>query len=78
MEKIERVILENDVFLMDSEDDLASLVTQISNLEKISGDIPTQLRLLSNCFNAVPKSPLESVCKQVQFANDEIVEPHTP
>ena len=49
MEEIKRVILENDVFLMDSkdakeeEDDLSSLVTWISNLEKTRKDILTLL-----------------------------------
>ena len=54
MEEIERVLLENDIFLMDfeevedEEDDMASLVTCISNLEKTQGDILTLLRSMND------------------------------
>ena len=71
MEEIERVILENDVFPMNSEDvkeedhDMVILVTCISNLEKTQGDILTLLQSLNDRFNAILESPLESVRKQV-------------
>ena len=45
----------------EEEDNLASLMTCISSLEKIQGDILTMLQLLNDYFNAVPKIPLESV-----------------
>ena len=70
MEEIERVVLENDIFLIDSkdakeeeEDPLMSLVNLISNLDKTQGDILTLLRSLNDHFNVIPKSPLESVHK---------------
>ena len=61
----------------DEEDRSTSLVTWISNLEKTHGDILTLLGFLNNHFNVSPESPLESVCKHVQFSTYETVEPHT-
>ena len=60
----------------EDEDTLASLVTQVSNLEKIQNDIFTLLYLVSNWLNAIPKSLIETACRQVPFAVYKILEPH--
>ena len=61
-------------------EEMGSMDTRISNLEKNQADIMTLLRSLNERINPVIESPLESVRKRVQFQTDESAEPvlHRP
>ena len=84
LEEIERVVLDKHDSSMNSDEDMGeeeevpSLVTRISNLEKTQADILTLLRSLNDRFNMVPESPLESAHRRVHFPTDGSVETRTP
>ena len=84
LEEINRIVLDKDDSMMDSEEaegeeeDNVSMETRISNLEKNQEDIMTLLRSLNERLNPVLESPLESVRKRVHFPTDESVEARTP